>query len=257
MRAISSDHSTLTSNHNRDGVVLDCLEKSILASRRPRSSSVTSFSTADTCNSSVFSSTRSLTISTLHAVSKVRNRRVHFDSKVEEYLPTHRLPVAVEELWYIQRDYKLFRNIAQKEGIRYRLKSGVVEDLQAVYEVHGNLFQAPLSRSEHRTQSGPTRNYKESMSLDLAVQIIGSDFRGLELVIVKKMSADRKAVLKGIVDMQTKLPDGLSANERAIAIAAKARFFTRQFRQFAQIQGRADLLRASEIHAEEELGESR
>lgn len=250
MRVVSSESNSVTLNHTKNNVSVDCFETKRLLPRRSRSSSVNSVSTAETCNSSINSSSRSLTIS--KAPEESRKRRVHFVSTAEEYPPTHSLPADAGELWYTQEDYKHFRVFAQQEGKTYRLSHGVVKDLQAVYEVQGNLLQASLSCSEHNNQSAPRLPYKQSMTLDIAVGIIGSDLRGLELLLLKQMRLDRKAVLKGVVEMQTKLPNGLSANERAIAIAAKARYYSRRFRQFAQVQGKADSMIASEIHAEKE-----
>jgi hypothetical protein len=125
----------------------------------------------------------------------------------------------------------------------YRQSPGVVRSIQAVYEVRGNLLQATLASH--------ARSCEESMTLEKAVQVLGSGLRGLEVSIVKQLSKDRRAVIKGVLDMQAKLPGGLSANEQTIAIAAKARFLSRQFRQFALVQGKVDAI----THSNPEDGE--
>lgn len=245
--AFSSEGDKVISHINHDGgtnVMMDGFKTKRLSSRRSRCSSVNSVATAETCNSSINSSTRSLQITTGAKEIKCRKRRIHFESAQEEFSAIHCLPDDVGELWYLEKDYMHFRSIARKESsITYQLQPGVIHDLQAVYEVRGNLIQAPLVYSR--------QNDKESMTLGRAVHIIGSGLRGLEALLVKQMSVDRKAVLKGVLDMQTKLPSGLSANERAIAIAAKARFLSRQFRNFAQVQGRADAMVVDNTDGEE------
>lgn len=250
LRAVSSEDDSVTLKHNRTNVVVDCLETKCLLLRRSRSSSVNSVSTTETCNSSINSSSRSLKTTAVQNEIKHRKRRVHFGSTAEEYAPSHCLPGNNGELWYAEKDFKLFRNVARKEVSTYCLQTGVVEELRAVYEVHGNMFHAQFVYSEHNAQGASRQSYKENMTLGRAVHIVGSGLRGLEVLVLKQMSLDRKAVLKRVLEMQTKLPSGLSANERTIAIAAKARYLSRQFRQFAQVQGRADTITVSAIAAE-------
>ncbi len=223
---------------------VDCCDTKRRLTRQSRSSSVTSITTAETCSSSIYSSCRSLTITTVKNEAKCRKRRVHFDETTEEYSPAlHGRHVDIQDLWYTENDYKLFRSVAQKEGSMYRQSARVVRNIQAVYEVRSNLLQATLASHA---------SCEENMTLEKAVHVLGSGVRGLEVSILKQLSKDRRAVLKGVLDMQAKLPGGLSANEQTIAIAAKARFLSRQFRQFALVQGKADAITLSNLEDGEE-----
>lgn len=127
-------------------------------------------------------------------------------------------PEEVASIWWQPLEFRLFRRYCKKTAEAAR-QSDYVDRFTRVYDICSGKHINDLTEHTH---------------------ISRSTVRGLEAVVFPALVQARKLVVRGVVKTQIKLPEYMSAEERARVISATSRCLTGRARMLARVYGVGD-----------------